>query len=119
MSSELAALGFGTAAGIFAQFVLIARARNGEWSEISKRRKFALSMTGGIAAFVVGLLYLAAADTSAPVTLNARVYYRMWALQTLAGWGAAGTLDAMQNGLPKWLKLIMEALMKGGGNGRG
>lgn len=90
MIEDVAALLFGTSIGVFVQWVAFTLKYNGEWETISRRRKIASAITGGIAAFIAGLTTL---STVSPNTIDPRLFYKMWLAQTIAAWGGAVFLE--------------------------
>lgn len=111
MDRELVALAFGVVVGGFAQWLAIAQRYDKEWTTISWRKKFAMTMTGSIAAFVSGLYILNNTEAPTETTTNMRPYYTMWGVQALSAWGGARVLDALQNDLPGILRKLLGALM--------
>lgn len=100
MLTDLLALAFGTFIGVFVQGVAFTLKYNGEWESISRRRKRAAATTGGIAAFVAGLMTLSTLDSSTS-GIDPNLMYKMWLAQTIAAWGGATFLEKMLYKVPK------------------
>lgn len=88
--SPLLALAFGVAVGFVTQLVATRLRYNGDWNDIPLGRRVAMSATGALAAFVVGLWILDHPDPDATTPF----VYRLWLWQTVAAWAGATLLDA-------------------------
>lgn len=98
ITNPLLALAFGVTVGFVTQLVASRLRYNGEWDAVPVGRKVAMSATGALAAFIVGLWILDHPDPDADTPF----VYRLWLWQTVAAWGGSLVLDA-------WARIVQRA----------
>ncbi len=98
----LLALAFGVFVGLIVQSVAARLRYNGEWRKMDFGRKVAMSLTGAIAAFVIGLFRLGNPDPNP--NPDTSYVYDLWLWQTIAAWSGAMILDALGKLANVWVE---------------
>lgn len=82
----------GSLVGVIVQYVAIRIQYNGQWEHLSTGKKRAMSLVGGISAFIVGNWLLANRDLS---LTPSEIVNELFLYQTLAGWGGGAVIDLL------------------------
>lgn len=82
----------GSLVGAIVQYVAIRIQYNGQWEYLSTGKKRAMSLVGGISAFIVGNWLLANRDLS---LTPSEIVNELFLYQTLAGWGGGAVIDLL------------------------
>lgn len=102
MQSTFVVLLVGALSGTLFQLVAMLYYLNGRWPLVSRRKKFATVLGGGLAAMLVGLWVLS--DTQTPI-----VPFRLWFYQCLAGMAGFAFLEEARNGFMQVVKQVITA----------
>lgn len=82
----------GSLVGAIVQYVAIRIQYNGQWEHLSRGKKRAMSLVGGISAFIVGNWLLANRDLGLSPS---QIVNELFLYQTLAGWGGGAVIDLL------------------------
>lgn len=91
----------GAFSGALFQLVSMLYYLNGRWTQVSRRKKFATTLGGGLAALLVGLWILSSDDGGGTNV------YRLWFYQCLAGLSGFALLEEARTHFSKLLRRFL------------